>query len=434
MAGKAVRGRRVAGLGPEDRPPLGARFVLMGRTRAPASRETAKERPMARKKIQHDADGVIADEDLARMSSSIPPKNPTAKAFADIMGSTKSFRPARDVLTVVKAVPTIFPDVDRTLKCGGWPLERVAVVHGPSSHGKTMFCHGLGLSFLRRGHMYGFVDAEFTTPITWLDALMGEHANSPAFIAMRPKTYEEAVDGIRAGSENMAKARREGKVPPDTSILWVVDSVRKLQPKDLIKRLEKMGAEGEKGSVDGYGGGAARLKANLNAAWLDELVPLMGHTGCTIALIGRESDDATADARDRQFGRDWKLTGGKALQFDSSMTVRISLAGKVTVGPEDAKVVVGERHLVEVRKTKVAAKVDHVEKAYFHTDLLGFDRARDLLRLGEELGVLKTSGAWVSFEGQRFQGAARFAEKASAELLDGIEAACRKKFGQEAQQ
>jgi recombination protein RecA len=386
---------------------------------------------MARRKIQHDADGVIADEEVERMSSSLPPKNPGAKVFADIAASTKSFRPARDVLTKVRAVPTVFTDVDRALKCGGWPLERVAVVHGPSSHGKTVFCHGLGLSFLRLGHMYAFVDAEFTTPITWLDSLMGEHASAAPFVAMRPKTYEEAVDGIRSTADGIAEARAKGRLPPDTTALFVVDSIRKLQPKDLIKRLEKMGAEGEKGSVDGYGGGAARMKANLNAAWLDELVPLMGSTGCTIILIGRESDDATADARDRQFGRDWKLTGGRALQFDSSMTVRISLAGKVTVGPEDAKEIVGERHLVEVRKTKVAAKVDYVEKAYFFTNEGGFDRARDLLRLGDDLGLVKKAGSWVSFDGQRFQGEAKFVEKASPEMLDALEAACRAKFGQE---
>jgi recombination protein RecA len=381
---------------------------------------------MARKKVTQEQQ---ADEVVEHVSSMLPPKH--GGVFAKIAASTKSFRPARDVLRKVRAVPTIFADVDRAMKVGGWPLERVAVVHGPSAHGKTAFCHGVGLSFLRRGHMYCFVDAEFTTPITWIESLMGPWADSGGFVAMRPATYEEAVDGIRKTAQGIAEARVAGKIPADASALFVVDSVRKLQPKDLVKRLEKMGAEGEKGSVDGYGGGAARLKAALNAAWLDELVPLMGSTGCTIILIGRESDDATADARDRQFGRDWKLTGGKALQFDSSMTVRISVAGKVTIGGEDSKEVVGERHLVEVRKTKVAAKVDYVEKGYFFTNERGFDRARDLLRLGEEVGVVKRSGAWVSFDGHRFNGEAQFAAKASPEELDALEAQCRAKFGKE---
>jgi recombination protein RecA len=157
----------------------------------------------------------------------------------------------------------------------------------------------------------------------------------------------------------------------------------------------------------------------------------MGHTGCTIILVGRESDDATADARDRQFGRDWKLTGGRALNFDSSMTVRISLAGKVRDGSGDDAEIIGERHLVEIRKTKVASKVEYVDKAYFFTGENGFDRARDLLKLGDELGIVKRAGAWVSFDGHRFNGEAQFAAKCTPEMLDELEAACREKFEKE---
>ena len=392
---------------------------------------------MARKKVVHDADGVVTEDatdggfDVAHYASVVPPKNPHAKVFADIAASTKSFRPAREVLTRVRSVPTIFPDVDRVTRVNGWPIERVAVVHGPSSHGKTVFCHGLGLSFLRRGHMYCPIDAEFTTPHSWLVQLMAEYADHPGFKAARPRTYEEAVDDIRAIAEGVAEAKEKERLPPETSALFVVDSIRKLQPRDLLKRIDKMGASGEKGSVDGYGGGAARLKAALNAAWLDELVPLMYHTGCAIILVGRESDDATADARDRQFGNDWKLTGGKALFFDSSMVVRISLAGKVRDGSGDDAEIVGERHLVEIHKTKVASKVERVEKAYFHTTHAGFDRARDLLKLGDDLGIIKRAGAWVSFDGHRFNGEAQFAAKCPTKMLDELEAACREKFAKE---
>jgi recombination protein RecA len=375
-----------------------------------------------------------ADESAADFAPELPPKHPGAKIFADIAASTESFRPARETLKRVRAVPTIFPDVDRKTRVGGWPIERVSLVHGPSAAGKTLLCHGVGLSFLQRGHMYNFVDAELTTPITWLEQLFGPHADSSAFLASRPTTYEQAVDDIRKVAEGLAEAREKERVPPHTSALFVVDSIRKLVPKDLMKRIEKMGATGDKGSVDGYGGGAARLKANLNASWLDELGPLMYRTGCAIILVGRESDDATASARDRQFGSDWKLTGGKALFFDSSLVVRVSLAGKVKDGAgEDAKIV-GERHLVEIHKTKVSEKQDRVEKAYFHTTARGFDRARDILRIADELGVIKKSGTWLTFDGHRWQGEARFAEKADEEVLDAIEASCRAKFDDEAKQ
>jgi recombination protein RecA len=178
------------------------------------------------------------------------------------------------------------------------------------------------------------------------------------------------------------------------------------------------------------------MRAAMNAAWLDELVPLMYHAGCAILFVGRESDDPTADARDRQFGNDWKLTGGKALFFDSSLVARVSNASMVYQGPREDKFVVGEKHVVEIHKTKVSARQDRVEKAYFHTSngaLVpeGFDRARDLLELGVELGVVKQAGAWYSFDGRRFQGEGMFVKKASPELLDALDAKCREKFAED---
>jgi len=364
-------------------------------------------------------------------------RRPNARVFADIAASTKSFRPARETLRRVRAVPTIFPYVDLKTRVGGWPIDRVGLVHGPSNHGKTIFCHGLGLSFLRRHHMYCLVDAEMTTPITWCETLLGSYTDADGFLASRPSSYEETCDDIRRTAEGLADARAKGRVERDTTALFVIDSIRKLVPKNLMARIEKHGADGKDGSVDGYGGRAAQLKAALNAAWLDELVPLMYHTGCAILFVGRESDDVNASARDRQFGNDWKLTGGKALYFDSSVVCRVSLGGKVTIGDEDSKEVVGERHLVEIHKTKVAAKQDRVEKAYFHTSNgrrtpEGFDRARDLLRLGTDLDVFKKSGSWIAFDGRRWQGEVKFCETADPDVLDAIEAACRAKFAEDA--
>ena len=49
----------------------------------------------------------------------------------------EGWRPAAEVLTRVRAVPTIFPQIDRATRVGGWPIERIATVHGPSNHGKA---------------------------------------------------------------------------------------------------------------------------------------------------------------------------------------------------------------------------------------------------------------------------------------------------------
>jgi recombination protein RecA len=363
-----------------------------------------------------------------------PARRPEAKAFAEIAGRSKSFRPAREVLKRVRAVPTIFPAVDWKTRVGGWPTERVSLIHGPSGKGKSLFMHGIGLSFLRRGHMYCPVDAEATTPFPWVESLMGEEAHNPGFVASRPQSYEQVVDDVRRIANGLAEARAKERVPPETTCLFAIDSIRKLVPEDLMARIKKLGASGDDGSIDGYSGASGMMRAALNAAWLDELVPLMFHTGCAILFIGREAEDTNASPRDKKFGKDWRLTGGKSLFLDSSLVARVSSSRMVREGSEESGVVVGERHLVEIHKTKVSARQDYVEKAFFHTSNgarhpEGFDRARDILELSEELGTVKKSGSWISFARKRWQSEARFVATVEPTTLDEMEAACRERFG-----
>lgn len=66
----------------------------------------------------------------------------------------------------------------------------------------------------------------------------------------------------------------------------------------------------------------------------------------------------------------------------------------------------GERHTVEIHKTKVAKRTDKIPTGDFTTSngvLVpeGFDLARDLLDVGQELGVVELRGASYSFGGER---------------------------------
>lgn len=320
-----------------------------------------------------------------------------------------AWRPAAQVLTRVRAVPTRFVQVDHATRVGGWPIERFATVHGPSNHGKTILCHGLGLSFLERGHFYAFVDAEFTTPEDWLAKLMGEHSKHPGFVALRPKSFEETVDAVREFAEGVADAREKGEIEPDTTALIVVDSMTKLAPEKLLARITKEGASGKKGSVDGYGGRGAQLKAGLIKAWLDELTPLLAHTGTSMIGITRESDDPDADSRDRQFDAAWKVVGGKALTYDASLVVRVTRDSWLRESADKDSRIVGERHRARIWKTKVGGKDDKHVDAFFHTSNgvalpEGFARARDVLELAVAAGIVEQSGAWLKWGTRKWNG------------------------------
>jgi len=316
------------------------------------------------------------------------------------------WRPAREVLVPVRAVPTVFPSVDLATRVGGWPTDRIALVHGPSNHGKSEFCHGLGLSFLRSGHAYGYIDAEFTTPSTWLQQLMRDFSQNPGFVALRPSTYEQTVEMVERFCTTVGEAKQQGKVDATTTALVVVDSLRKLVPKRLLETMlkeeadadEAKGAGGRKkkaGGVDGMSGRAAMYKAALNAAWMDRLVPLLAQTGCGMILVGREYEDPDAGLFSKQ---DWKVGGGRSPYYDSSLVVRIERDGWVRESAEANALIYGERHRVTIHKTKVGPKEERTPEAFFHTSNgvvgpVGFDHARDLLEVARERGIVTAAGA-----------------------------------------
>lgn len=326
--------------------------------------------------------------------------------MASVAGRFASMRPAREVLTKVRGVRTCFPQLDLATRIGAWPIERPTLVHGPSNTGKTEACLGIGRSFLERDHFFSLIDAEWSTPGTWLRQL-GVPVEHPGFHALRPRTYEETTDAVRMWAETIGDARAKGEIPPDTTGVCVVDSIGKLCPSDLLKKLAKeLAVEDDdkpkgrfakpKRGIDGANGRAGMIKAAMNNAWMNQLVPLMGQTGTCIVIITREYENPDAD----MFSDDWKVAGGKNIFYDSSLVVRVSLDGQISHGEGKSRVMYGERHLVQIRKTKIGRKEERYPKAYYHTSNgvlvpAGFDTPRDYLDLGtHELGVVELKGSY----------------------------------------
>jgi RecA/RadA recombinase len=290
------------------------------------------------------------------------------------------------------------------------------------------------------------VDAERTTPMTFAETIIGrELACSPGFFASRPPTYEQAVKEVRDFVMTVKRVRDEGRVADDVSAIVVVDSMRKLVPANILAKIladPDKPRRGKDGGVDGMGGRAAQIKAAMNAAWLDELVPLLEETRCAFVAIARETDDMEAEA----WEEDFKVGGGKALTYDSSLLLRVTRAGYVQKGKsgdENAdknRPVYGERHRVTIRKTKLSAQETKRTLCHFHTSngVLegvpeGLDRARDVLELAERFGVVRRAGSWYSWERKRWQGEDAAVQKLSGdpETLDAIEAEMRINFAEQ---
>lgn len=355
------------------------------------------------------------------------------KGIAAVARRFKAFRPAAEVLKVVRAVPTRFIQLDHATRVGGLPVERFMLMHGESGEGKTAFLLGLLAAFLDRGDPVLHEDAERTTPITWARQMMGQVVDSPLYMANRPDTYEDTVAEVRNFLNTVSDAREAKEFGPDASALVAVDSLRKLVPADLMKEILKADAEGD--SVKGGRDRRAQLQAKMNAAWMDELIPLLERAGAGFIAIAREMQDPDADMWAKKFGNDYKVGGGGAIYYDASLVMRVDRHGWVKEGDGKDQKVYGERHRVVIRKTKVGNKDDKVATFYFHTSNgtfipPGFDRARDVLELAKRFGIIKAKGTWLTWGKHRWQGEHAAVRKltADAESLALLEAETRAQF------
>ena len=331
---------------------------------------------------------------MARISKAEKARRERLQSLGAVAADMEGFAQGREVLTPVRSVQTVFPQFDVATRVNGYPIQRVCMVHGPSNQGKTFFTLGLGRSFLMAEHFYYHIDAEFSTPEPWVVENLREFADYPTFLAIRPRNYEEVADMIRKACDRLVKARKAGKIPEHTSALFAVDSSQRLVPKDFLTKMRQTEAKGG-GGIDPMSGRGGQVQASFHAAWMKELVPLMYHANAGLVLISRESENVGGG----MFEKTYKVGGGTAPYYDSSIVARITRAplkdgGWVKRGEE----IIGEKHLIQIVKTKVGHKDDKTTRCYFHTSNgvhipAGFDFARDVVDLGLKCGVLeKDSG------------------------------------------
>ncbi len=341
------------------------------------------------------ASAVQESKSLVEKSVETREKIKSATSILKIPGVGAGSELAREV----EAVPTIFPHVDYRIGVGGYPISRLTTIQGPSNHGKTTYLVGLMRSFIEMGHYVLFGDMERTTPKSYLKLLMGEAFESPLFqMPEKLGNYTSVRTLARQWCEGIAKLRDEGTIPPTVTGMVAIDSLQNLLPDNMMDEMAKLSATERKGKkdggADGLRGRGGQLQASWNKAWFLELTSVLADTRCAFVTIVREN------VKDGEgFHAEDIITpvGGKEVLFGPSLRTRV-IAQPLYEGEGKEKTMVGEIHTVQIVKTKVSGKEERIPEAFFHTSNgksgpAGFDRARDVLELGKELGVIQTRGA-----------------------------------------
>ena len=263
--------------------------------------------------------------------------------------------------TEIEVIPTGCLSLDLALGIGGLPRGRIVEIYGPESSGKTTVALHAVAQAQKMGGIAAFIDAEHA-----LDPVYAQHlgVNLDELYVSQPDTGEQALNIV------------DSLVRSSAVDIIVVDSVAALTPKAEI--------EGEVG--DSVVGAQARLMSQA----LRKLAGITNKSNTCVVFINQLREKVGV-----MFGSPEVTTGGKALKFYASIRIDV----RKTEILKDTEGAAGNRTRAKVVKNKLAPPFRQAEFDLMFGE--GVSQEGCLIDLGTQYDVVKKSGAWFSYNGEK---------------------------------
>ncbi|MBQ9201113.1 MAG: recombinase RecA [Bacteroidales bacterium] len=289
-----------------------------------------------------------------------------------------------DKIEDVPVISTGSVSLNIALGVGGYPRGRIIEIYGPESSGKTTLAIHAIAEAQKNGGIAAFIDAEHAFDRFYAEKLGVDVEN---LWISQPDSGEQAL-------EIADQLIRSSAVD-----IVVIDSVAALTPKAEL--------EGDMGD------NKVGLQARLMSQALRKLTATISKTNTTCIFINQLREKIGV-----MFGNPETTTGGNALKFYASVRLDIRRIGQIKDGDE----VIGSQTRVKVVKNKVAPPFRKAEFDIMYGE--GVSRVGELVDIASDMGILKKSGSWYSYNETRLaQGreAAKDCLRDNPELAEEIE-------------
>lgn len=299
-------------------------------------------------------------------------------------GSGTVMRLGDDAVQDVETISTGSIGLDFALGVGGVPRGRITEIYGPESSGKTTLAIHVIAEAQKQGGICAIVDAEHAFDRFYAEKL-GVDVNN-LWIA-QPDNGEQALDIA------------EQLINSGAIDVLVIDSVAALTPKAEI--------EGEMGDKN------VGLHARLMSQAMRKLTGSIARTRTCCIFINQIREKIGL-----MFGNPETTTGGNALKFYSSVRLEIRPSSFI----KDGENTIGRLAKVKVVKNKVAPPFMKAEFELMFGE--GISKAGEIIDMAVDLGIVKKSGAWFSYNGTKLgQGrdAVKRVIKENQQLSDELE-------------